>query len=149
MQSLYDKTAYNEIMDRLTKLSPQAVPAWGKMNVSQMMAHCSEALRVPLSDQKMPRMFMGRLLGWVFKKQLSLDKPYKKSLPTAPAFIIKDDRNFEKERNQLSELITSFFNRGPEKTGKYPHPFFGTLTKEQWGKAMYKHTDHHLQQFGA
>ncbi len=27
------------------------------------------------------------------------------------------------------------------------HPLFGKLTPEQWGKSIYKHLDHHLQQF--
>ena len=29
-----------------------------------------------------------------------------------------------------------------------PHPAFGKLSKEQWGKMQYKHLDHHLRQFG-
>ena len=28
------------------------------------------------------------------------------------------------------------------------HPIFGPLTVRQWGVQGYKHTDHHLRQFG-
>jgi Protein of unknown function (DUF1569) len=149
MKSLFDTATYNEIETRITTLTPQSPALWGKMQVSQMLAHCKEAFKVPLSDTPIPRMFMGRLLGWMFKAQLFGEKPYKKSLPTSPAFIIKDERNFETEKLELNKLIVQFYKAGPDNVGKFPHPFFGTLSKEEWGKGMYKHLDHHLQQFGA
>jgi Protein of unknown function (DUF1569) len=133
---------------RIAQLAPQSPAQWGKMQVAQMLAHCKEAFKVPLSDAPLPRMFMGRILGWMFKAQLFGEKPYKKGLPTSPAFIIKDERNFETEKQQLNQLITQFHKAGPDNVGKFPHPFFGTLSKEEWGKGMYKHLDHHLQQFG-
>ncbi len=149
MNSLFDKAAYEEISNRMARLSPQATAQWGKMQVAQMLAHCAEAFKVPLTDHKLPRMFMGMLLGWMFKGQLSNDTPYKQGLPTAPNFIIKDARDFEGEKNKLMMLITDFYTKGPDKVGNHPHPFFGKLTKDAWGKSMYKHMDHHLKQFGA
>jgi hypothetical protein len=148
MKNLFDKDAYIEITSRLNSLTPQGKRQWGKMEVAQMMAHCKEAFKVPLSDKKMPRMFIGLLIGWVFKKKLYNDEPWKHNLPTAPNFIIKDERDFEKEKQALVVLIDQFYNGGPEKVGRFPHPMFGTFTPEQWGQSMYKHLDHHLMQFG-
>jgi hypothetical protein len=148
MKNLFAKDTYTEITNRINALTPESERKWGKMNVSQMLAHCKEAFRVPLSDKKMPRSFMGLLIGWMIKNKLHNDDPWKKNLPTAPQFIIKDDREFEKEKQELISLIDQFHNRGPEKVGLFPHPMFGSFTKEQWGKSMYKHLDHHLQQFG-
>jgi len=149
MKNLFDKDPYTEIISRINALTPESQRQWGKMNVSQMLAHCKAAFAVPLSDKKMPRMFMGLLLGWAFKNKLHNDDPWKKNLPTAPNFIIKDDRDFEKEKQELSSLINQFYNGGPEKAGRFPHPMFGSFTTEQWGKSMYKHLDHHLQQFNS
>lgn len=149
MKNLFDKDTYTEIINRVNALTPQSQRQWGKMNVSQMLAHCKEAFKVPLSDKKMPRSFIGLLVGWIIKHKLYNDEPWKKNLPTAPDFIIKDDRNFEKEKQELTELINHFYNGGPEKVGRFPHPMFGTFTTEQWGRSMYKHLDHHLQQFNA
>lgn len=28
------------------------------------------------------------------------------------------------------------------------HPFFGEMTEDQWDVLLWKHLDHHLQQFG-
>ena len=149
MKNLFDKNTCEEIIRRTNTLTPESQRQWGKMNVAQMLAHCKEAFKVPLSDKKMPRSILGLLVGWMIKPKLYNETPWKKNLPTAPNFIIKDERNFEKEKQELTNLINLFYNGGPGKVGRFPHPVFGTFTSEQWGKAMYKHTDHHLQQFGA
>ena len=147
VKNLFDSSAYNEVLDRLNKLTTESQRQWGKMNVGQMLAHCNEAFRSSLA--KMPkRMLMGYLFGWLAKPLFFGPKPYKKSLPTAPNFIIKDERNFEEEKKQLTELVTQFHQADPALTASKVHPFFGKMTAEQWGKGMWKHLDHHLQQFG-
>jgi hypothetical protein len=148
MQSLFDVTTYNTIKERINKLSPQSAPLWGKMNVAQMLTHCQRIFSVPLSDKKMPRMLMGILIGWAFKSKLYNEEPWKRNLPTSPAFKITDNREFEIEKQSLLHLVDKFYTAGPTGISKFPHPLFGKLTAEQWGKSMYKHLDHHLQQFG-
>jgi Protein of unknown function (DUF1569) len=148
MKNLFYKDTYTEIINRINNLTPNSQRQWGKMSPAQMLAHCKEAFKVPLSDIKMPRMFIGLLIGWAFKKKLYNDEPWKQNLPTAPNFIIKDERDFEKEKQELLAMINRFHSAGPGNVGKYPHPMFGTFTPEQWGQSMYKHLDHHLKQFG-
>ena len=148
VKNLFDKTAFTEIVERMNRLTPESQRQWGKMSVSQMLAHCKEAFKVPLSNKPIPRMFIGRLVGWLAKSKLYNESPWGRNLPTAPSFLIKDEREFNKEKNELLELVTRFYQGGPDNIGRYPHPFFGRLTKEQWGKGMWKHLDHHLNQFG-
>lgn len=148
MKNLFDKETHTEIINRINCLTPDTQRQWGKMIVSQMLAHCKEAFKVPLSDKKMPRNIMGLLIGWAFKKKLYNEDPWKKNLPTAPNFIIKDERDFEKEKQELTGMINQFYKGGPDNVGKFPHPMFGSFTAEQWGKSMYKHLDHHFMQFG-
>ncbi len=148
MKSLFDKEAYDEILRRINSLTPQSQRGWGKMEVAQMLAHCKEAFKVPLSDKKMPRIFMGLMLAWMMKSKMYNESPWKKNLPTAPSFLIKDQREFDLEKGELTELISKFYTAGRGNVGKFPHPFFGKFTQEQWGKSMYKHLDHHLKQFG-
>jgi len=149
MKNLFDPTVYNEVKTRLGSLHPHSARQWGKMDIAQMMAHCKATFMVPLSKKKLPRSFLGRLLGWMIKSKLYNDVPWKKNLPTAADFVIKDVRDFDKERNELTGLVDAFYKAGPDGISKYPHPFFGSFTPEQWGQSMYKHLDHHLQQFGA
>lgn len=148
MQNLFETHVYTEVLERMDKLSHHSERNWGKMEVAQMLAHCKEAFRVPLSERPMKRSMLGMFIGWAVKKQLYNDKPWKQNLPTAPNFVIKDKRSFDIEKAGLLDLIHSFYNKGPEKVGLYPHPMFGSFTKDQWGQAMYKHLDHHLRQFG-
>ncbi len=149
MKNLFDKQACEEIVNRVNKLSANSQRQWGKMDVAQMLAHCKEAFKVPLSETQLKRNFIGLLLGWMFKDKLHNDIPWKQNLPTAPQFIIKDNRHFEKEKSELILLINKFHAGNPSAIEKIVHPMFGKFTGEQWGRAMYKHLDHHLIQFGA
>jgi len=63
--------------------------------------------------------------------------------------VVKDDPDFEVERERLCGLIDRFATGGPAACTTHPHAFFGRLTPEQWSMIMYKHLDHHLRQFGA
>ena len=148
MQSLFNKDHCEEFISRINSLNGQTQPQWGKMNVAQMLAHCKAAFSVPLSETAMPRNTLGLLIGWAFKSKLYNEAPWKRNLPTSPDFIIRDERDFEKEKRELQGLINTFYTKGPGNVGKFPHPMFGKFTPDQWGQAMYKHLDHHLQQFG-
>ncbi|HEX5654983.1 MAG TPA: DUF1569 domain-containing protein [Chitinophagaceae bacterium] len=148
VKSLFDKAVYDEMMERINHLSTDSPRQWGKMSAAQMLAHCRQAFKVPLSEKPIPRMLIGRILGWMVKSKLYGSKPYARNLPTSPDFIIKDQRDFDQEKSELVNLVTQFHQKGPDQVGNYPHPFFGTFSKEQWGKSMWKHLDHHLRQFG-
>ncbi|MBK8951244.1 MAG: hypothetical protein IPM85_01680 [Chitinophagaceae bacterium] len=98
VKNLFDNTTYFETIERLNSLTTNSQRQWGKMNVSQMLAHCKEAFRVPFMEKPPRRMLMGYIVGWLAKPLLYGEKPYKRSLPTAPGFIITDERNFEEEK---------------------------------------------------
>ena len=148
MKNLFDHGVYMEVVMRLNNLEPTSQRQWGKMDVAQMLAHCTAACKVPLSEKKLPRMFLGVLLSWMIKSKMYDDQPWKKNLPTSPEFVMKDPKDFEEEKKQLLELVERFYQARPGGISKYPHPFFGHFTPTQWGQSMYKHLDHHLQQFG-
>jgi hypothetical protein len=148
VKNLFDKETFDDILVRINHLSASSQRMWGKMTASQMLAHCKEAFKVPLSSKPIPRMIIGLLIGWTMKKKLYDKSPWGQNLPTAPNFIIKGDRDFETEKSELVSMITSFHQRGALGIGDKVHPMFGKLTAEQWGKSMWKHADHHLRQFG-
>lgn len=148
MDSLLNESVHAMVVDRINKLSLHSERQWGKMEVAQMLAHCCEAFKVPLSEQPLKITFLGRVVGWAFKSKLYDDSPWKQGLPTAPNFIIKDKRVFDAEKERLMDFVRQFHRNNEQRIGNYPHPIFGTFTKEQWGQAMYKHLDHHLRQFG-
>ncbi len=148
MQNLFHIDTFTGLVDRVHNLSATLPPQWGSMTVSQMMAHCSAAFQVPLSEKPMPRILLGRIFGPLIKSKLYNEDPWRKNLPTAPQFLIKGDRHFDTEMQALVDNINKFYAAGPMGISPYPHPFFGKITPEQWGMSMYKHIDHHLKQFG-
>lgn len=145
MKSLFDPTAHQEIKNRITALSKDSTPTWGKMNVGQMLTHCQFPLKVGLSDK--PRRYKWNIVGFLFKKSLYNDKPWKKGLPTAKVAKITDERDFEQEQTTLLSMVDAFHEKRTQEEWQ-PHPMFGKFTPEQWGKLEYKHLDHHLTQFG-
>lgn len=148
MQSLFDKSAKDSLIHRIEQLTPEMQAKWGKMNVNQMLAHCSSTMEVVRDQKHIKRVFIGYLLGGLMKKQFFNEKPYGKNGPTHPYFIHNDTAEFEQEKQTLINHLQAFQEGGAAKCTKQPHAFFGKLNEEQWAMGMYKHTDHHLQQFG-
>lgn len=147
MKNLFEKSAVEEIENRINQLTPVSQRQWGKMNVDQMLAHCSAALEVAVGMKSPPRIFIGKILGPIVKSNFLGPKPYPKNSPTDKSFIIQDSRDFEKEKQRLLNLIHQFSAGGDEKVTKHPHSFVGKLTPAEWSRSMYKHLDHHLHQF--
>ncbi len=148
MQSLFDQNTTKEIINRIDKLQSTSVRSWGTMDVAQMLAHCVESLRMATGALKPQRIFIGRIIGSFIKSIYYNDKLPSKNSPTADEVRIPGQRYFDIGRPQLNVIIQQFVDGGLANCTTHPHPFFGRLTADQWGKGMYKHLDHHLRQFG-
>jgi hypothetical protein len=124
-------------------------PQWGKMNAAQMVTHCARALETGTGDRPMKQAFLGKILTPFIRKSILGEKPFSKNSPTDPSFVVADERDLAIERQKLLALIDRMVERGPANASKQTHSFFGKLSGDEWGELMYKHIDHHLQQFGA
>lgn len=150
LPNVFDTIVIGNIINRIQRLSPQSAPLWGKMNVAQMLAHCCVTYEFIFEPGKhsSPSGFMKFILKWMVKPTVVNEKPYKKSSQTAPAFIITDTRDFEKEQQRLIQYIQQTQQLGAQHfEGKASHSF-GNLTAIEWNNMFYKHLDHHLTQFG-
>lgn len=148
MKNIFNQTDTVEILNRIDKLSPNSRPQWGKMDVAQMLAHCSAFQDIAMGNTFPPRGWLGVLIGTFVKSIFFNDKPPARNMSTIPTILIEEEKEFETEKEKLKQKIITFQNNGPEKCTSHPHSFFGKLTPEQWGKGVYKHLDHHLNQFG-
>lgn len=148
MQTLFNDHDRKALLDRLAAMRPEAARQWGKMTPAQMLCHCAAALEVVTSDQPNKQMLIGKILAPFVRKSALGPKPFTKSSPTDPRFVISDERDFDGERTRLLGLIETFAARGPQTAGQVVHSFFGKLTGDEWGVLMHKHIDHHLRQFG-
>jgi hypothetical protein len=146
MKSILDKATRNGLIDRINQLDENSTAQWGQMNVYQMLRHCvlcDELYQVKLKHK---RSFMGRLFGKAaLKNLLEEDKPFPRNAPTSDVFKAKEKNgNVESEKKKWIALIEAYENYSND----YVHWFFGKMSKEKLGQFVYKHNDHHLQQFG-
>ncbi len=148
VKSIFDAQAYKEILARIENLTPATQGLWGKMDVAQMLKHCTQQIKIATGDTKIPRLWIGWLFGGFLKSALTDDKPFGKNSPTLPSFKIVEKVDFQLAKTELLQYLDKLIKQGEKSTEGYLHPFFGVLTAEQWNKGTWKHLNHHLSQFG-
>ncbi|MDQ1450551.1 MAG: hypothetical protein QOK38_417 [Acidobacteriaceae bacterium] len=149
MKSLFEASTLEEVAERMARLRSESERLWGKMTAAQMLAHCAATMEMAVGLTFPPRRFVGRLVGPLAKKAVVTEgKPFHRNSPSDKSLIIREDRDFDRERQRLLGLLERFAAGGPAGCTKHPHSFFGRLTPAEWAALMYHHLDHHLQQFG-
>jgi len=147
--SAFESSTVKHFSDRLAKLQSGANAQWGEMDAGQMLAHLNASYDLTY----------GRInpnYGWVTKKMLQLfvkkkvvsDKPYSKNGRTAPEFLIKDKRDFDKEQKLFLDNMEATVNHGANYFEGKENPGFGKLSSKEWSNLFSKHIDHHFTQFG-
>ena len=58
MKNLFERETVDEVISRIDTLRPTTPRQWGKMDVAQMLAHCSAAMDMASDRLKLPRRFM-------------------------------------------------------------------------------------------
>lgn len=148
MGSILNERDRAEIDRRLRSLSASSVRRWGSMDVTTMLKHLRLSSNMTLGD--LPVASKSKRVFQVFplKHLILYVVPFPKGAPTAPELKPNDTTSFEEELAAVLELLERI-GTGPQEGAGPAHPLFGPLTWREWGVATYKHTDHHLKQFGA
>ncbi len=148
-KNLFNEKAAQETIRRINALTPETQPHWGKMNVSEMLAHCNVVYELTYTDKHPKPKGLQKLLVKFFAKKIVVGpKPYKKNLRTAPVFLITDERDFETEKKRLIAHIEKTQKLGSAHFNNKESHAFGALTDTEWNTLFSKHLDHHLGQFG-
>ena len=150
MKTIFDKTTRDELIDRISTLTESSTAQWGKMSVYQMTKHCTiwDEWVLGTKNPTYKQEFLGLVFGKrALKSIMKVDKPLKKNIPTSSAFTVKEnDGDVEAQKKIWMNLIAEYAQfSNPD----FIHDFFGKMTKEEIGVFAYKHSDHHLRQFGA
>jgi hypothetical protein len=144
MKTVFDRSAREELIQRIGRLKEDSAARWGKMNAAQMMKHCSQWDEMAQEKARYKQSLLGKLFGKVALKNMMKDEPIKRNLPTVPSFVVKGHVDFDTEKGKWIQLLKQYEHYSAD---RFIHPFFGPLSKEQTGIIVYKHIDHHLQQF--
>jgi hypothetical protein len=145
---MWNEVDRRNIMARLEKLSPNMKPVWGRMSAPQTVAHLADWFRmvigaIRVESKNTPFRFTP------LKQLLIYVMPLPKNLPTAPELQKSEPGVWTEDTRDLKDLVRRAVQKRTDNTAKWPeHPAFGPVTADQWGILAYRHTDHHLKQFG-
>lgn len=149
MKTIFDKSIREELIGRIKRINQNNKAEWGKMNVFQMLKHNTywNGWILGNDDHTYKQTFMGKIFGKIaLKKMIKDEKPFDKNIPTSDQFKVKElNGDLESEKSRWISLLCEYKNYS---NPNFVHDFFGKMSKEQIGVLVYKHTDHHLNQFG-
>ena len=146
METIYNKQTIKQFVERIDQLKESDKALFGKMNAYQMLKHCTLSEEMFQGKKPYKRLLMGVLFGRMALNGILKDeKPIKKNQPTHPDFKITGIGDFENQKMTWVNLLNDYNDFSPI---NFVHPFFGKMSKEEIGQYIYKHTDHHLRQFG-
>jgi hypothetical protein len=141
----------NEYCKLLSNLDVDAPRKWGKMNVQQMIEHMSYSFRIANGRLPMeiltPAENIDRMQAFLASEKPMRENTPNPLLPDEPSAAVhatKDDAIAELKSE--IDFFFEVFEKEADKTLK--NAFFGVLNFEQQVQLLYKHSTHHLRQFG-
>lgn len=150
MAGSLDASTTEALIARILRIAEDQKPLWGKMTAQEMVTYCSTAVKLAFGDiPAKPRMgpVQATLARWLFVDLF----PFPKNSPTAPeldpAKKLAVSGAYDAARQELVSQLRRL-QQAPSDHVFAKHPLFLQMSRQQWGKLMQKHMDHHLRQFG-
>lgn len=148
MGSILNDSDRAAIANRVRSLSEASTARWGSMTVAGMLQHLRRAASMAVGELQIPSANKRAFQMFPLKHLILYVLPFPKGAPTAAELKPAVEVSLEDERAALLELLERI-GTGPREGDGPEHPLFGPMTWREWGVATYKHSDHHLKQFGA
>src|SRR5512134_1016776 len=151
MRTVADPTVLRSLVARLEALRPDSRRRWGRLSPNEMLCHLGDATGMVLRTRPRTQPAPGR--SRPVMKLLALWSPLRwphgwatnpmhdpKAGGTQPSVFAQD----------LARAVAGLDGIAAAKpdTLEPVHGFFGTMSLADWQRWAYKHTDHHLRQFG-
>ena len=148
MGTILNKDQRMALANRVGSLSAASTARWGSMDVAGMLHHLRLSALMALGEFSVASKSKRAFQVFPLKHLILYVLPFPKGAPTAPELKVTDAKQFEEERAALLDVLERI-GTGPGDGAGPDHPLFGPLSRREWAVATYKHTDHHLKQFGA
>jgi len=148
MRSVTDPATLEALERRLLALEPGSVRRWGSLTSAEMLCHLADACASVLGRPGGAPAPERRLVKWL---ALRSPIPWPRGAPTLPHI---DPRvggtrptDFESDRRRATLGLRAVAVAPPAALPS-AHGRFGAMSREDWCRWAYRHTDHHLRQFG-
>jgi hypothetical protein len=147
-KTIFNQARFLSIYDRVLTIRPGAQRRWGLMNVAQMLNHLKistagglKVLQLKDESSFLSRTFIKFIVLYVLPRL-----PRNIEAPQSSKREINQVPDFDEEKQQVLLTLEKVYTSSDR---AYPHPMFGSMSRAQWGRLIYRHFDHHLRQFGA
>jgi hypothetical protein len=147
MPTIADRHALAGLVTRLERLEPVSKRRWGTMTAAEMLCHLGDANTGVLDPRDSPKQRRPRpVVKW-----LALVSPLRwpHGARTPKRVDPKADGTrpgiFDGDRARAIDSLRAI---AVASTMSPSHAIFGRMTVPDWQRWAWKHTDHHLRQFG-
>ncbi len=147
MKTIFDPEVRMGLIERVNRITADSRIKYGSMRPDQGLNHINTELQMYLGDVKSPPPI--GILGRTVRKLRTLSPlPIPRArTPIEMPLVGGVTYSIDTEKARFPQLIERL--AGQRKQQEWPiHPLMGKLSAKQYGKLAYKHTDHHLKQFG-
>lgn len=139
--------------ERISTVEPDRKPAWGKMNLQQMIEHLSDSLRMangaaPHTEILTPPERLQAVRDFLYSEKEFRPETRNALMGDEPPLVRQ--ASLDLAMQELHDEVDRFvrhFDADPSHTER--NPFFGDLDAEGWQRLFQKHFMHHLKQFRA
>lgn len=149
MKTVKDPLVRDQLIGRLKALRPESQRRWGTLTPHEMLCHLGDATDMVLGHRPratQPHVRNRAIVKWVFlwsairwpHDQPTNPQHNPRVSGTKPTMFSRD----------LSRAIYGIERIGLGGAVEPVHGLFGTMTSADWQRWAYRHTDHHLRQFG-
>ena len=149
MKNILAESDYAEIRERIMALSSKSPRQWGRMDVQQMLVHCTVQLKLAVGEMSSQRQGPSLMRSRLGKRILFWNLPWPKGATTPKEMNIKTNNFLLAELETQKRELLKYVDKARGEEQFEPHSFFGNLNREEWSRLIYKHLDHHLKQFGS
>ncbi len=148
MKSVSDPAVLAHLVARLEALRPDTARRWGTMTPGEMLCHLGDATASVLGRPASAGAKSRPILKWI---ALRGPLPWPHGLKTPkwvdPKAGGTKPGDFAADRRRAIDGLTTFA-AAPASALMSSHGAFGRMTPADWHRWAYRHTDHHLRQFG-
>jgi hypothetical protein len=148
MKTVADPTVLAGLVRRLEALHPETARRWGTMSAAEMLCHLGDACDSVLGSEPDRPVRNRPFLKWF---ALAVPLAWPRGLKTPASVDPQADGtrpgDFEADRRRVIEGLRRLAVAGPSDL-QASHGAFGRMDVRDWHRWAYRHTDHHLRQFG-
>ena len=149
MRNISDGAVLEDLVSRFRRLAPTQRCLWGGMNAQQMALHVGDASGAVLKQHEFTAKTRG---GPTAVRRVALlyflpRMPRGIKTGADPAAAVVDPAQFGQDVERTVALLQRLATAPPDALVDR-HPILGPMTRAQWMRWAFMHTDHHLRQFG-